>query len=189
MNPDFIGPDSGQKGDKRMERTGLQRTWVRMLLTFLTLAVMMMIFVFSTENAERSDATSGQFSRIVISVIYPEYDGYSAERQKTLFEEVQFSVRKAAHFTEYMVLGLLIRLCLESWFGKRTWLLPASWAAGTLYACTDEIHQMQIDGRTGQWTDVILDSTGVLAGVLIAVLALFLIRRKHTRKETEKACP
>ena len=189
MNPDFIGPDSGQKGDKRMERTGLQRTWVRMLLTFLTLAVMMMIFVFSTENAERSDATSGQFSRIVISVIYPEYDGYSAERQKALFEEVQFSVRKAAHFTEYMVLGLLIRLCLESWFGKRKSLPVSSWAAGALYACTDELHQLLTDGRSGQWQDVLIDSSGVLTGVLISTLALKLVRRNARTKKGTDPCP
>ena len=67
--------------------------------------------------------------------------------------------------------------------------MAASWAAGALYACTDEIHQMQTAGRTGQWTDVMLDSGGVLAGVLAAILVLFMIRRKHRRKETEKACP
>ena len=41
-----------------MERTGLQQTWVRILLTVLTAAMMALIFFFSTEPAEKSDATS-----------------------------------------------------------------------------------------------------------------------------------
>lgn len=164
--------------EERMERTGLQRTWARILLTVLTLAVMAVIFLFSTESAERSDATSGQFSRIVISVVYPDYASYSAGTQKRLFEEVQFSVRKAAHFTEYMILGLLMRLCLESWFGRRKILPVSSWGAGTLYACTDELHQLMTDGRSGQWQDVLIDSGGVLIGVVISCLALRWIRRK-----------
>ena len=172
-----------------MVKSRLQGSRARILLTVLTIAVMVMIFCFSTEPAEKSDETSGVLARQVIGMLYPEYEFYPETQRLELYDNIQTAVRKGAHFTEFAALGLLLRLCLESWFGKRTWLLPASWAAGTLYACTDEIHQMQIDGRTGQWTDVILDSTGVLAGVLIAVLALFLIRRKHTRKETEKACP
>ncbi len=172
-----------------MERTGLQQTWVRILLTVLTLAVMVMIYLFSTEPAEKSDQTSGAFTRQVIGVLYPDYDAYETERQQTLFDSVQTVIRKMAHYTEYAMLGLLMRLCLESWFGKRKWLFPVSWAAGTLYAGTDELHQLLIDGRSGQWTDVLLDSAGVLSGVLAAALILYLIRKRKQRKETEEACP
>ncbi len=172
-----------------MERTGLQRTWVRILLTSLTLAVMLMIFLFSTENAERSDATSGHFSRVVISVLYPDYDAYPAERQKTLFNEVQFSVRKVAHFTEYMILGLLMRLTLESWFGNRKNLFISSLGAGTLYACTDELHQLITDGRSGQWQDVLIDGSGVLAGVLILTLLLEWLRRRASAGKGKDPCP
>ena len=49
-----------------MEQTGWQRTWVRVLLTMLTAAVMLLIFFFSNETADRSDRTSGIFTRIVI---------------------------------------------------------------------------------------------------------------------------
>ena len=172
-----------------MEKSRLQGSRARILLTVLTIAVMIMIFCFSTEPAEKSDETSGVLARQVIGMLYPEYEFYPETQRLELYDNVQTVVRKTAHFTEFAVLGLLLRLCLESWLGKRAWLLPASWAAGTLYACTDEIHQMQTAGRTGQWTDVMLDSAGVLAGVLAGILVLFMIRRKHRRKETEKACP
>lgn len=172
-----------------MTETGWQRSWVRILTTLLTAAVMVMIFAFSTEDAEHSDRTSGLISRRVLSIIHPEYEQLEESRQKLLYDDMQHIVRKCAHFTEYMVLGLMLRLCLESWFGKQWWLGPASWAGGTLYAGTDEIHQIQVAGRTAQWTDVLLDSAGVLTGMLLAALAVYLIRKGTGRKEAGKACP
>lgn len=168
-----------------MKRKGLQQTWVRILLTGLTLAMMLIIFFFSTETAERSDATSGQVAITVISITHPDFEQMDKTKQKSIYDNVQFYVRKAAHFTEYAVLGLLLRLCLESWFGKRKWLFPAAWAAGTIYAGTDELHQILTDGRSGQWTDVLIDSSGVFTGVLIAAMILWLIRR-NTGKRKEQ---
>ncbi len=172
-----------------MERTGLQRTWVRILLTVLTLAVMGMIFFFSTETAEQSDETSGYFTRQVIDVLYPDYAKYEKKQQQSLYDSIQTVIRKMAHYTEFAILGFLMRLSLESWFGKRKWLTPVSWGLSTLYASTDEMHQILIDGRSGQWTDILLDSAGVLSGVLIAVLVLFLVRKRTTRKERSAICP
>jgi VanZ family protein len=172
-----------------MERTGLQRTWVRILLTVLTLATMGMIFLFSTENAEKSDETSGYITKQVIDVLHPDYAKYELKKQKSLYDSIQTVIRKMAHYTEFALLGFLMRLCLESWFGRRKWLSPASWALSTLYAGSDELHQILIDGRSGQWTDILLDSAGVLSGVLLAVLILFLVRKRATRKETSEICP
>jgi len=172
-----------------MAINGLQKTWVRILLTVLTAAMMVLIFCFSMETAERSDQTSGRLSQQVIHRLYPDYETYPQERKQSIYEGIQHLVRKVAHFTEFAILGFLIRFCLESWFGKRKWLPYAAWAAGTLYAGTDELHQVVTAGRSGQWTDVLLDSSGVLAGVAAATLILWLIVRRIKRKEQEKACP
>ena len=172
-----------------MERTGLQRTWVRITLTILTFAVMALIFWFSTETADDSDETSGQISREVINVLYPEYATYTVEWQQRLYNEVQYAVRKAAHFSEYALLGIVLRLCLESWFGKQRWLNPATWLGGVFYACTDELHQLMTEGRNGQWTDVLIDSSGVLAGLLISASVLLWIGRRRTKAEADQRCP
>lgn len=170
-----------------MTETGWQRSWVRILTTLLTAAVMVMIFAFSTEDAEHSDRTSGLISRRVLSIIHPEYEQLEESRQKLLYDDMQHIVRKCAHFTEYMVLGLMLRLCLESWFGRKVRksrsLTIDGFCGGTIYACTDEFHQLLIEGRSGQWSDVLVDGSGVLLGVLIAAL---LIRRINSRNaETE----
>ena len=103
---------------------------------------------------------------------------------------VQHLVRKTAHFTEYALLGLLIRFCLQSWTGGRKHLLPASWVFGTLYAVTDELHQLLTDGRAGRWKDVAIDSSGVLTGAVIAAVVLVLGSRAYiAAKEKEDREP
>lgn len=166
--------------------TGWQQTWVRILTSMLTVAVMILIFLFSMEPAEKSDHTSGLISRKVIAILYPDYDRRLPEEQQQIYDSVQHSVRKTAHFTEYMLLGLMIRLCLESWFGKRGKLFPAACILGILYAGTDELHQLLIDGRSGQWTDVLIDSGGVIIGAAAAIMIICLLnKRKKDRIRKE----
>ena len=154
-----------------MVRSGWQQTWVRIMTTMLMLCVMALIFIFSTQNADRSDQTSGFISRAIISILYTEYTLKTPEKQQEIYESVQYAVRKCAHFIEYTILGFSIRMCMESWFGnrmrKRYILLLLAYFCGTLYAGTDEWHQRKIDGRCGQLTDVLLDSCGVLFGAFL----------------------
>jgi VanZ family protein len=68
-------------------------------------------------------------------------------------------LRKAAHVTEYAILGVLL---LRALGGE----LPAL-AAGVAYAITDEIHQLFVRGRHGSPVDVAIDAAGVLLGLLV----------------------
>ncbi len=170
----------------------MQKTWVRVLTTLMTLAVMTMIFCFSMQVAEKSDATSGAISRLIVPVFYPDYERMEAAEQKSAYDSVQHVIRKCGHFTEFALLGLSLRLCLESWFGgedgrKRRLKTPASrnlaaWAGGTAWAALDELHQLAVDGRSGQVTDVMIDSGGVLTGMLLALLILRLVRGRTEGK-------
>ena len=170
-----------------MVRTGWQRTWVRILTTALTICVMVMIFEFSTQDADRSDHTSGFISNAIISVLYRDYAMQTPEKRQEIYDSVQFVVRKCAHFSEYTLLGFLLRLCLESWFGhrmkKRHALMLPAFLCGTLYAGSDEWHQKLIDGRSGQWTDVLLDSCGVLFGAFLGNRLILWINRKQEGAE------
>ncbi len=171
------------KGRRRMAHTLWQNPWIRAVTTFLTVAVMIMIFCFSMENADLSDRRSGFFADTLIRIIHPDFKLLDEAARQAIYERTQFIVRKCAHFTEYMVLGFFLRLCLESWFGHRLKkyrvLALTGFGAGTGYACTDELHQLSIDGRSGQWGDVLVDACGVLAGVTLATM---LIRVLANRK-------
>jgi VanZ family protein len=68
-------------------------------------------------------------------------------------------LRKAAHLTEYAILGLLLLRAL----GRE----GAAFLLGAAYALTDEIHQHFVHGRHASPVDVAIDSTGVLLGILL----------------------
>jgi VanZ family protein len=68
-------------------------------------------------------------------------------------------LRKAAHVTEYAVLGALLYRAF-----KRE--APAL-AAGIAYAATDELHQQFVRGRHGAPVDVAVDAVGVALGMLL----------------------
>ncbi len=166
-----------------MNRTGWQKTWVRILTSLLTLSVMMMIYCLSGENAEQSDLRSGFIAQSLVRILHPDYDNLTYDQQKSAFDNAQIIVRKCAHFTEYTLLGFLLRLCLESWVGKKritgSQISAVGFVSGVLYACTDETHQMTVNGRSGTWTDVLVDGSGVLAGILIGCVIIQLINRRY----------
>lgn len=80
-------------------------------------------------------------------------------------ETLSFLVRKSAHFTEYLILGILSLPLFHHYFGKKStyWLL--AWAFCVLYAASDEFHQSQVPGRTAKYTDIIIDAVGAAIGI------------------------
>ena len=84
-----------------------------------------------------------------------------------------YLIRKAAHFTEYAVLGALLFGAADTRYGL--WFPPCF---GVLAALADETVQLFAAGRSGQVSDVWLDLAGFLAGwILIALISL--IRKKR----------
>ena len=62
---------------------------------------------------------------------------------------------------------------------RKEMFLP--WFISALYAASDEIHQLFVPGRSGQLSDVILDSAGALAGVAAFTVLCWLINRRKAR--------
>lgn len=92
-------------------------------------------------------------------------------------------IRKAGHFTEYTLLGIL----LFQW--ENVSGLKGAWrcvrlAAACLIPLLDETIQLFTQGRSGQISDVWLDLSGILFGTLLAVFLFWI--RKHQRNRTEK---
>ena len=85
-------------------------------------------------------------------------------------------VRKMAHFCEYLLEGFLLMLCLRVY--TRHFIRHVSWPVlgGLLTALTDETIQLFVPGRSGQITDVWIDFSGVLTGLLAGLILLGLCR-------------
>ena len=131
------------------------------VLLILNLAV---IWGNSLLPGEISGAISG-FFRDLIALILP-VDGAPGDGHGLL--------RKLAHFTEFASLGMIL-----------TWLTvllakPGALAlvGGFSAACIDETIQMFVPDRGPAFTDVLIDTSGVLTG-LILLLLIRHWRRKH----------
>ncbi len=83
---------------------------------------------------------------------------------------VQTVVRKSGHLSEYAVLALLV------WRGRRIsnrttgWIWREFWIAivcAAVYACTDEFHQLFVSSRQASIFDVMIDTCGATAGLLL----------------------
>lgn len=126
------------------------------------------IFGFSAQPAVESENTSDSLIEKVISAICPKYDNLdSAEKQETI-DRFSSPVRKAAHFTEFAVLGALSYVFLSTYdFKHRMFYVVPSMAFGFLYAVFDEIHQLFVSGRACRAFDMFIDISGVAFAVLI----------------------
>ena len=149
---------------------------------FAVLLVLWMGFIFSMscENAEKSSNTSGQTIKVVLSTV-PEFEKQPEEVKKNIIEELQFIVRKSAHFIGYMILGILASFLILHYENiNKKYLL--AFLICVIYAISDEIHQLFVPGRSGQVRDVLIDSAGSLLGIIIVMAfekLLIKFNKKH----------
>jgi len=149
-----------------MKNYSMKKIIIPVILAFM----MILIFCFSAQPAEESTETSSSFSILAAKLIYRDYDSYDAQTQTLLAEGLTYFVRKTAHFTEYALMGFLWYLLLSN--RKNNILLSVG--AVALYAASDECHQLFVAGRSGQISDVILDTCGGFFGVCTAFVILSL---------------
>ncbi len=154
----------------------------RVLWGAAVLGWMGIIFYFSAQNGEDSSAVSGGITDRLLHLLWRNFDQMTVTGQEQLRGQLTFVVRKGAHFTEYAILGFLVSGFLGSFSIGIFRRVPIAWLCGTLYACSDELHQMFTDGRSPKLFDLMVDSAGVLTGVGIFLLLAFLYMRwkKHT---------
>lgn len=138
-------------------------------LTLLSIVWILVIFSFSLQSGEESGELSGGIVAWIVGLFFPE--------DFTHIELVHFLVRKAAHFTEYFILGVLLSLTIREAKWRKVLLAP--WVLGTLVAFCDETIQLFSDGRAGQVTDVMLDSSGVFTGCMFLTLVMSFLERKR----------
>ena len=119
----------------------------------------------------------------VISVIYPDYDSYSIQKQELIRDDTSFYVRKTGHFGEYAILGLLVATLMLTFgfFRKKIKKVYFGETVGIIYAITDEAHQGFVEGRSPGILDVFIDSVGTLCGITAAVVILLVANNKRKK--------
>ena len=139
----------------------------RVIWFILVIIWMSVIFSFSAKEAEESTEESVNFGRIVCSIFVPGYDNLTDDEQHELAKNIEYPIRKCAHAAEYTLLGLLLAGALYVSAKSKMWNILLPFCAGVLYSVTDELHQFFVPGRSCRFTDVLIDSFGVVVGVCI----------------------
>jgi VanZ family protein len=78
-------------------------------------------------------------------------------------------IRKAAHVGEYLVLGVLLVRALREEGLSGLPLVVVAILLGSGWAALDEFHQEFVPSRTASTRDVAVDTSGVCAGVALAL--------------------
>ena len=150
--------------------------FLRVLLPVLAVSLMVLIFMFSAADSDESSASSTRVGYLLGHWFVSGFDQLDEAEQLEYIESITYPVRKAAHTTEYFFLGILCTASLLVWVRKRSYVLfLTGWGIAVLYAVSDEIHQIFVPGRACMFTDVLIDSAGAAAGVLILYI-IFKIR-------------
>ncbi|EES48533.1 VanZ family protein [Clostridium botulinum] len=119
---------------------------------------MIIIFAMSNQPAVVSDKQSG----LVITTL----TNLGIDMNGIFGELANFIVRKTAHFLEYMILGILILNVLEIHYTRQKIRLLGVLLV-FLYASSDEIHQLFVQGREGAFRDVVIDTLGGTFGIFV----------------------
>ena len=156
----------------------------------LVISVMLLIFMLSAQIAD----DSSELSEGLVSKLYRLFlritgiPCSTAEFDRTVLE-LQFIVRKTAHFLIYLVLGFLFS---NAYYQSEIKHLGKNFCfailSSFLYAATDEIHQIYVAGRSGELRDVFIDSAGSLTGIFLFVLTVFIWRKYGYYKNLKKSC-
>lgn len=154
----------------------------QMIFLVLTVLWMVTIFTFSARPADESAKDSFRVGMLIGDVFVPGFEQWNESEQIAFAEKIDHPVRKTAHASEYAVLALLVSgVCIRKKTEKtkkqtaKEILIP--WGAASLFAATDEFHQLFVPGRSGQLSDVMLDSLGALAGTALLTVIREIIYR------------
>ncbi|WP_368503206.1 VanZ family protein [Alkalihalophilus sp. As8PL] len=134
---------------------------------------MALIFYLSHQPATKSaELSSGIMEWIVavVEIVVPTIHQH--------LDMLHLIIRKGAHFFAYLILGILVIHALRGRrpTGYRRVLLALTICV--LYAISDEVHQLFVPGRSGEVTDVLIDSAGASVGIGMYLIAQTIKRKR-----------
>lgn len=122
--------------------------------TFLVLIWMIIIFIMSSFNATDSANQSNFIVNIIANI-------FNINNISLLC----LIIRKLAHYTEYLILGILVINMFTKNNINNLYLI--SIILCIIYATSDEIHQIFVPGRACQIKDILIDSIGSITGIYL----------------------
>ena len=162
-----IAPATEEEIRMQREKAPAYLVVLRVLFTIGTLGAVCFIFGNSLQTNVVSGARSSAAMEWLNACMAWAGFGYR-------FSE--YFVRKLAHLGEFMLLGFFLMLTLRVYTARL--LAHLSWPLffGLAIPVADESLQLFSAGRSAKVSDILIDFTGVLVGVGIALFLLLLVR-------------
>ncbi len=134
-------------------------SWIAVLLW------MALIFNLSSQVAEQSNQLSTGITKVVVKTVKKVVPNTNFD-----IESFNHIIRKSAHFFAYLVLGMLVINALKRSGEIDTRSVLIALGICILYAVSDEVHQLFIQGRGPGVKDVFIDSAGASVGIWVSVI-------------------
>ena len=158
----------------------------KIVISLLTLGVMGFIFEMSAMNANESSKLSTSVGYTVGEIVLKDFDEMPQKQQEDFVLRIEHPLRKMAHFTEFSALGFLLLLDVSLYTelaGAKRFVLAA--VIGLLYAASDEMHQLLVSGRSGEFVDVMIDVSGVILGCIAACIIMAVMKVLYPNKSDD----
>ncbi len=161
-----------------------RKTIIFLILSLFTVICAAAIFIFSSQNADTSNDLSRKITIKIAKILFIDMDNFDSQLRETIITQLNMSVRKAAHFIVYFIMGAAAfgTLSVISRKYLRNGIISVFLSA--CYAFTDEIHQSFIPGRTALEKDIIIDTFGAVLGtvfcfMIICTVSHIILMRKN----------
>ena len=149
---------------------------IRVILIVLLLMTFSIIFGFSSQDGEESKGLSRKVTEF-ITQNNEKIQSLNKQEKAKVLHRIEAVIRKIAHFSIYTIIGVLLMalMCMFNIVDKVR--VGITLVLGILYAATDEFHQVFVQGRTALITDVVIDTMGVILGILLVLLIREIYRK------------
>ncbi len=182
-----------------MMRKNRKKIVVSSIATIFLVLLYVLIFTFSEQDGETSGGLSQMISERCVEIFNAlAGKNWSELMMHSMAEYFENPIRKLAHFCEYAVMGVLLFLIWYPWLGLYGRVAGQKGSCGLLQglprlvklivpwifvsAAFDEIHQLFIPGRNGNFLDVLLDTAGGCFGLLCCIVIVKLIERRKDKR-------
>ena len=135
------------------------------------------IVVFIWDNSMQNGGSSDGFSIFFAETFAPIVNKLGFHGNIWTLNRI---VRKLAHLTEFTILGSVLYTILRRYITYGTVIKTIG--IGILIASLDEFIQLFSPGRSSQLSDVLIDTIGVLSGIILVKLVYYIGYKRSTFK-------
>lgn len=160
----------------------------RIIISWLIVVIWaILIFIMSGMDTNESNSKSKNTLNEIVEKTVETTNGMgitdkhpSENRMKDFIEKYNYLFRKFAHASEYFILTILLLIALKNSGVVDKKIFVFAVCICFLYACSDEFHQLFVDGRTGQFSDTLIDTFG---GFISCLMYTFMMKINKVRKK------